>query len=348
MSTARLTGLDLARAWAWLGMLVVNFRVALGVDKDPEAPAWLQAAVEALSGRAAALFVVLAGMGLALATRKLRGTELWNWVARRALFLAAIGGLNLMVFPPDILHYYAVYFVLGALVLGLPRSFWPWIAGGLVLTWPLLALSFDYSAGWHWPTLTYEPLNSAAVLVRHTLFNGWHPLFPWGAFLVWGLWLQGLQLEQTRTAQRLLVGGVVAALLGFALHLAGLAYLGAQWHGLLGLQPLPPSPLYVLTAGGIATALIGLALLAVRGGRSWQWLTPMGRMTLTLYLAHILIGMGTMEALGLLPPLRQSGLWEVAGAAALFALLAGGFAWAWSLRFRQGPVEGLMRWLTRT
>jgi len=52
--------------------------------------------------------------------------------------------------------------------------------------------------------------------------------------------------------------------------------------------------------------------------------------------------------LGLLPPLRQSGLWEVAGAAALFALLAGGFAWAWSLRFRQGPVEGLMRWLTRT
>ena len=54
MTAARLTGLDLARAWAWLGMLVVNFRVAMGVDKDPNAPAWLQAAVEALSGRAAA------------------------------------------------------------------------------------------------------------------------------------------------------------------------------------------------------------------------------------------------------------------------------------------------------
>ncbi|TAG04118.1 MAG: DUF418 domain-containing protein [Betaproteobacteria bacterium] len=348
MSAARLTGLDLARAWAWLGMLVVNFRVALGVDKDPSAPAWLQAAVEALSGRAAALFVVLAGMGLALATRKLRGSELWKWVARRALFLAAIGGINLMIFPPDILHYYAIYFVLGAVVLGVPRSFWLWITAGLVLTWPILALSFDYNAGWHWPTLTYRPLDSAAVLVRHTFFNGWHPLFPWGAFLIWGLWLQGLQLEQTRTAQRLLAGGVVAALLGFALHRFGLAHLGAQWHEILGLQPLPPSPLYVLTAGGIATALIGLALLAVRGGRSWQWLTPMGRMALTLYLAHILIGMGTMEALGLSPPLRQSGLWEVAGAAALFAFLAGGFAWAWSLRFRRGPVEGLMRWMTRT
>lgn len=348
MTAARLTGVDLARAWAWLGMLVVNFRVAMGVGKDPNAPAWLQAGVEALSGRAAALFVVLAGMGLALATRKLRGSELWKWVARRALFLVAIGGLNLMVFPPDILHYYAVYFVLGALVLSVPRAFWPWITAGLVLTWPLLALTFDYNAGWHWPTLTYEPLDSTAVLVRHTLFNGWHPLFPWGAFLVWGLWLQGLQLDQTRTAQRLLAGGVVTALLGFALNRVGIAHLGAQWHGLLGLQPLPPSPLYVLTAGSIATALIGLALLAVRGSCRWQWLMPMGRMTLTLYLAHILIGMGTMEALGLLPPLGQSGLWEVVGAAALFAVLAGGFAWAWSLRFRQGPVEGLMRWLTRT
>ena len=348
MTAARLTGLDLARAWAWLGMLVVNFRVALGVDKDPSAPAWLQGAVEALSGRAAALFVVLAGMGLALATRKMRGGALWSWIARRALFLAAVGGLNLMIFPPDILHYYAIYFVLGGLVLGVPRSFWPLIVAGLVMAWPLLALDFDYNAGWHWPTLTYEPLHSASVLMRHTLFNGWHPVLPWGAFLVWGLWLQGLQLEQRLTAQRLLAGGVAAALLGFSLHWAGLAYLDAQWHGLIGLQPLPPSPLYVLTAGGIATALIGLALLAVRGGRSWQWLTPMGRMTLTLYLAHIFIGMGTMEALDLLPPLRQAGLLEVVGAATLFALLAGGFAWAWSLRFRQGPVEGLMRWLTRT
>jgi len=348
MTAPRLSGLDLARAWALLGMLVVNFRVALGVDQDPKAPAWLQGAVEALSGRAAALFVVLAGMSLALATRKLQGRALWTWIARRALFLAAVGGLNLMIFPPDILHYYAVYFLLGGLVLGLARSFWPWITAGLILAWPLLARFFDYNAGWHWPTLSYEALSSAPVLIRHTLFNGWHPVLPWGAFLVWGMWLQGLQLEQPATAKRLLAGGAATALLGLASHQAGLAYLGTQWQSLIGLQPLPPSPLYMLTAGGIATALIGLALLAVRGGGSWQWLAPMGRMTLTLYLAHILIGMGTLEALGLLPPLRQSGLVEVVAAAAGFALLAGLFAWAWSLRFRQGPVEGLMRWLTRT
>ncbi|MEZ5700701.1 MAG: DUF418 domain-containing protein [Burkholderiaceae bacterium] len=254
----------------------------------------------------------------------------------------------MMIFPPDILHYYAIYFLLGGLVLGTPRTFWPWIAMGLTLAWPAVALLFDYNAGWDWPSLTYEPLDSVSLLLRHTLFNGWHPVLPWGAFLVWGLWLQGLQLDQSRTAKRLLAGGFAAALLGLALHWAGSEYLDAQWHGLIGLQPLPPSPLYVLTAGGIATALIGLALLAVRGRDSWQCLTSMGRMTLTLYLAHILIGMGTMEDLGLLAPLRQSSLLEVVGAAMLFALLAGGFAWAWSLRFRQGPVEGLMRWLTRT
>ncbi|CAM8635686.1 COG2311 Predicted membrane protein [Comamonadaceae bacterium] len=348
MTALRLSGLDLARAWALLGMLIVNFRVALGVDNDYEAPAWLQLTVDALSGRAAALFVVLAGMGLALATRNLRGKELWNWVTRRSLFLAVIGGVNLMIFPPDILHYYAVYFVLGAVVLGIPRPLWPCIAVGLTLAWPLLAINFDYNSGWNWVTLTYEPLNGVSVLLRHTLFNGWHPLIPWGAFLVWGLWLQGLRLEQTRTAQRLFVGGVLALLLGLAIHWAGITNLSAQWHGLLSLEPLPPSPLYVLTAGGIATALIGLALLAVRSGHSWALLTRMGRMTLTLYLAHIFIGMGTMEAFGMLTPSRESSLWEVTGAAALFAFLAAGFAWAWSLRFRQGPVEGVMRWLTRT
>lgn len=348
MTSVRLVGLDLARSWAWLGMLVVNFRVALGVDIDPGAPAWMQGAIEALTGRAAALFVVLAGIGLALATRKLRGAERWNWIARRALFLAAVGGANLTVFPPDILHFYAIYFVVGALVLSIPRAIWPWITAGLTLAWPVLAQFFDYSAGWNWQTLTYQPIDSVSVLLRHTFFNGWHPVLPWSAFFVWGIWLQGLPLEQTQTQLRLVAGGFATAMLGLALNRAGIAFLDGQWQGLIGLQPLPPSPLYVLTAGGMATGLIGLALLAVRSGHSWQWLIPVGRMTLTLYVAHIVIGMGTMEAMGLLPPFRQSGLWDVCAAATMFAVLAIVFAQICARHFRQGPLESLMRWVTRT
>ena len=57
----RVPGLDLARAGAILGMVLVNFHlVVAGGAGDPE---WLQSAVASLQGRAAATFVVLAGVG---------------------------------------------------------------------------------------------------------------------------------------------------------------------------------------------------------------------------------------------------------------------------------------------
>ena len=343
----RLIGLDLARAWAWLGMLLVNFRVAMGVAEDAQAPRWLQWGFDALSGRAAALFVVLAGMGLALATRGMDGAERWAWIWRRSLFLAAVGLLNLLVFPPDIIHYYALYFWVGAGVLALPRRSWPALALLVMGLSTLWMLTHDYGAGWDWSRMEYVGLGSAAGFVRHLLFNGWHPVLPWCAFLIWGLWLQGLALQRVATACWLVAGGAAVAALAGVVSRAGRAA-WPDWVGFLGVDPLPPVPLYMLSAGGSATAAVGLALLLGRlGGRVWGWLLPAGRMTLTLYLAHILIGMGVLEALGWLDPARRAGLPEVLLAALGFALAALLLAWLWMRRVPQGPLEWVMRRLTR-
>ena len=94
---------------------------------------------------------------------------------------------------------------------------------------------------------------------------------------------------------------------------------------------------------GAASALTGLCLLlnpTARGSGLLGWVAPAGRQTLTLYIAHIVIGMGLLEALRLTE--NQS------TATALFASLvfcaaAATFAWLWSRRFRRGPVEALMR-----
>ena len=59
---ARITALDVARALAFLGMVQVNFTVAMSFGKD--SPGWMHALTEGLTGRAASLFVVLAGVGL--------------------------------------------------------------------------------------------------------------------------------------------------------------------------------------------------------------------------------------------------------------------------------------------
>ena len=63
----RVIGYDLARALAVIGMVVVNFKIAMGAEQND--PAWLVGIVGLIDGRAAATFVVLAGVGLSLPHR---------------------------------------------------------------------------------------------------------------------------------------------------------------------------------------------------------------------------------------------------------------------------------------
>lgn len=60
----RLEGLDLARYVAFVGMVIVNFKIAMGAEGGE---GLLNLLTTALEGRAAATFVVLAGIGLGLA-----------------------------------------------------------------------------------------------------------------------------------------------------------------------------------------------------------------------------------------------------------------------------------------
>ncbi|WP_426334839.1 hypothetical protein ACN9MH_14815 [Paenibacillus silvae] len=63
----------MARALAVIGMILVNYKLAM----DPQAaePGWLHATTGILEGRASALFVILAGIGVSLMTAKARASE---------------------------------------------------------------------------------------------------------------------------------------------------------------------------------------------------------------------------------------------------------------------------------
>ncbi|GHD75789.1 DUF418 domain-containing protein [Vogesella fluminis] len=341
-TTARLEGLDLARCLALIGMVLVNFRIAMGVEQG--GPDWLQLAFDALHGRAAATFVVLAGIGLGLATRHLDWWAAQRQTVRRAAFLLVAGLLNVMLFPADIIHYYAVYFVLGALCLRLPGyALWGLIAA-LATGFIALLFMLDYDRGWHWADYSYPDFWLPAGFLRNLLFNGWHPVLPWLGFVLYGLWLSRQPLAETRVQRYLVLGGVLAVLAGHALSWA----LRTLWPQpalapLFGVMPVPPVPLYLVAGGGVASMVIGAALwLAQRWpqGALLAWLAPAGRQTLTLYIAHILLGMGVMEATGWL---QGRSLAQVLLAAALYCLAALLFARLWSRRFARGPLEALMR-----
>src|SRR6056297_3113009 len=91
----RLEGLDLARCLAFFGMVSVNFKIAMGASDDG---GWLGALMGSLEGKAAATFVVLAGIGLGLAANRSDHTIALGVTLKRAGLLLVIGLLNSLIF----------------------------------------------------------------------------------------------------------------------------------------------------------------------------------------------------------------------------------------------------------
>lgn len=339
----RLGGLDLARFLAFVGMVLVNFKIVMGADDDGSMPGQL---VGALEGRAAASFVVLAGIGLGLATTR---SGAWNTIPvtlKRAVFLLVVGLLNTLIFDADILHYYAFYFLFGALCLSVSSR---WLVG-LILLLNLgfvgMMMVFDYDAGWNWDTLSYVDFWTPSGFVRNLIFNGWHPVVPWMSFLLFGLLLSRLELA-SKTVQIQLIafglGGVVLAELSSFVLIASLGPIDPELPQLLSTAPVPPTPLYILAGMGTASFAIGGCLMIpalFRRHDLLRFVVPAGRQTLTLYIAHIFIGMGALELFGLA---GGQSIGTVVLAGLVFSLAALVYAFIWSRMFDRGPIEALMR-----
>lgn len=338
----RLEGLDLARYVAFVGMVVVNFKIAMEAEGGK---GLLNLLTVALEGRAAATFVVLAGIGLGLAG--LQGFDRTVWVTiKRAVFLLVIGLLNMTIFDADILHYYAFYFLFGVFLLPLSTRALIGVLFGLNLAFTIMILMLDYDAGWNWDDYTYAGFWTPSGFVRNLFFNGWHPVIPWLGFLLFGIALSRISLAARATQIRLIAGGAVAFTIAeglSALLMASLAPVDPELAALATTEPVPPMPLYTLAGLGAACVIIGLCLMVsdrLKAIGLLGLLAPAGRQTLTLYIAHILIGMGILEALG---RLGGQTVGQAVGASVLFCLAATMYAWIWAQWYKRGPIEALMR-----
>ncbi len=338
-SQGRLEGLDLARYLAFVGMVIVNFKFAMGAEGGT---GWLSTLTAAVEGRAAATFVVLAGIGLGLASSKsLDRTR--SAIIKRAAFLLVIGLLNMTVFDADIIHYYAFYFLFGAFLLRSGNRDLLLVIAALNVAFVIMIFTLSYDTGWYWETYTYTGFWTPTGFLRNLFFNGWHPIIPWLGFLVFGIFLSRLELSTRAVQLRLVAGGAAAILCAEALSVMLTPYLGVD---LASTQPIPPMPLYSLAGLGAASLVVGLCLIvSARSGSVpiLKLVGPAGRQTLTLYIAHILIGMGTLEAMGLL---GGQTVQSAVIAALVFCLASTIYAFLWAKWFTRGPVEALMRKIT--
>jgi len=320
-TAVRLAGIDAARGLALLGMMATHVLPTLTADQQLT-PTWVGLT---FSGRASALFAVLAGIGLALSTGKhqpLEGSDLRaarRGIALRALVVAAVGlslgGLEVNI--AIILVHYAVLFLCVLPFIGLRVQQLLGLAAAWVLLAPVLAyllrpwllaanppLRLGHNPGW-------EDLATPAALLGDLFLTGYYPVLQWIAYLLIGLVIGRLLLSKAAVQVLLLAGGTVVALLSKWLSVVLMEDLGGR--EALKARLLDPS--YPLES------LLMVNLSGVEQSGSWWWLaTSSPHAGTTLDLLHtsgvaaavvgacLLLGrLGEWLELDLLLPLRGAG-----------------------------------------
>jgi uncharacterized membrane protein len=209
----RLVGVDAARGAALLGMIVLH---ALYEVDAAGRPTW---SYSLFSGRAAAMFALLAGVGIAFSTgrRRVRASEGVPTVVAllvRALLIGAIGlvlGGHDVVLESVVLPYYAIMFLLAIPLVFLPT--WLIAMIGIVMALGMPAASHALRPHLPEPSLanpTFASLiDSPGALLIELSITGFYPALPWMAYICAGLVIGRLNLTQVRTAVTLLVTGAV-------------------------------------------------------------------------------------------------------------------------------------------
>ena len=347
----RLIGIDGARALALIGMMSVHILPSEAADGSAN---WYYLVA---GGRSSALFAVLAGVGLALANGRetpLRGRA-WQVGAAgiwgRALLLGAIGLFlgELSSGVAVILVHYALLFALGAVLLGLSRT---WLIR-LAVVWAIVAPVLSHVLRSLGPQPGAEVPNFASLLDPVTMFGdvfltGYYPVFTWITYLLAGLAVGRSDLPASRTRWGLIgigaalaVGSwLVSALLlgplggeeviGLPLeHYVGTTPTTSWWHLAIP-SPHSGTPIDLVHTTGTALAVIGLCLVVARAAQpAIAWLAGAGGMTLSLYTGHVM-GMASEIGFDNRPALY---VWHAAT-----ALLVGAL---WRYWVGRGPLETL-------
>jgi uncharacterized membrane protein YeiB len=361
-SSDRLPGPDVVRAVALIGVVVMNYHgylmfrsAGVGVG-DSALDRFFDPFEGPLSTRFASTFVLTAGVGITLLTRRVvadraegvvgaaRAVTEMRWrLVRRGLALYVLGQLLDVIWPGTIIVYYGAMFAIASLLFTLATR---WIimvgltaalAGWWVSLWSFWRVEDGASVAW----LRSPASDSIRRYVFDLAVNGTHPLLPWLAFLCAGIVL-GRMLEMPDW--RLWCGGIGLVLFGVATIVSTMA--DTPFTDLaLSRHPFDRGVVYVASALGTSLiAFAGISWLADRAtgpaAAVVEVLREAGQMTLTLYIAHILIFNLVVDWIGWVEP---AGLGTALTFAFGFWVVAMVLGAIWHRRYGRGPVERVYR-----
>jgi hypothetical protein len=213
MPVPRIVGVDVARALALFGMMSVHLLPEVH-DDGTLTPAFLVSA-----GRASALFALLAGVGLALATggtspRLRPRAPVTAATLTRAVLITLVGLALATLGPPVavILANYGLLFAVACVVLGARARTLLVTAVAWTVTAPLL----NHLLRQHLPTgpgdqPSLTTLDQPLEMITHLVLTGYYPVLLWVPYLLVGLAIGRMRLDDRVTAATMALTGLVLA-----------------------------------------------------------------------------------------------------------------------------------------
>ncbi len=361
----RLVGIDAARGLALIGLMAVH--VLPISDPDTGDPTW---SFNLFYGDSAALFALLAGVGLALASGGQlphSGRQMFADKAGLAVRAVIIGILALIVSaiiqPADpeasILLYYSVFFLLAIPFLSLGSRALFLSAAAFIVVAPILMQNLgpvlpDWSES---NPGVWEIFNEPVATLSQLLLTGTYPALPFMTFLLVGLGIGRLNLHSVRVQAT--IAGVGAAMAVLAnLVSAVLLFAVGGYDVLLETTDVtredldealvfgpdvvpddsgwwlaiatPHTNMPLALASSLGIALMVLGVFLLLSAKAGRWLRPLAAMGSMTLTLYSL----HLVALALELHYDEPGLWFVVhvGVAAVFA-------WFWLRSFRRGPLE---------
>lgn len=336
----RVLALDAARGVAVIGMIAIN----TGPRGDDD---FLEMLYRVPHGRASLLFVLLGGIGIALMTRhyRRRRTRLpWFPLLWRCLLLL-LGGLILQALEHNvavILQIYALLILFSIPLLRRSGKTLLLLSGLSALVGPLIWIAIQLQTDGRFDREPVSGSDPPWEILAGIVLTGPYPLIVWAAPFLLGIWLGCQRLTEPRVSTRLIIygaGGAVGARLLSAtlVGLYGEPTSHIAWQRLFSSVAHSQMPLWLISSTGSAMFILGLCLKIHSWSRSWlSPLVLLGQIALTAYVGHLLI-LAFMIRPG--PETLIHGV--VASAGTVIALMV--FAGLWRWRFRQGPLEALLR-----
>lgn len=331
----RITGVDLARGLAVVGMLAAHLLTIETLIDWADPSTW----IGVVDGRSSILFATLAGVSIGLMTGgrvPLRGSRMTTArlrIAVRAALLWALGILLIATGVPVyvILPAYAILFLLALPFLSLGPRILLTLAAVLAVVMPFVQVGLERLPVWS---------GQGGELLA--LGIGWNYPFPvWIAFVLAGLGVARAGIRRLRVQVWMLGAGVGLAVAGYAL---GEVNPGpAPWTS----APHSSGLFEVVGSGGFALAVLGASLLVCRTAVVWVVLPlrAVGAMPLTAYTAQLVVWAIIATAV-----LGRAG--DLSGFRALdpfwpmtVALLVACTAWA--LLVGRGPLEAALERVSR-